>query len=70
MERNRVNSSTIRSVGYDERAQVLEIEFVSGSIVQYSRVPAEVFRRMRASPSITSFFQDNIDESYSSRRVR
>ena len=33
MERKRVNSSKIRSVGYDERAQTLEIEFTNGEVL-------------------------------------
>src|SRR5690606_26098677 len=36
MERKRVNASTIRSVGYDPAAQLLEIEFTSGTIMQYT----------------------------------
>lgn len=36
MERKRVNASTIRSAGYDPAAQVLEIEFTSGTIMQYT----------------------------------
>ena len=36
MERKRVNASTIRSAGYDAGRQTLEVEFTSGSIVQYS----------------------------------
>jgi hypothetical protein len=70
MERKRINASTIRSVGYDAAKQVLEIEFSSGSITQYSGVSPEVHRRFMSSPSPGSFFQDQIDESFPSRRVR
>ncbi|MBI1397092.1 MAG: KTSC domain-containing protein [Betaproteobacteria bacterium] len=70
MERRKLNSSQIRSVGYDAAAQILEIEFPNGSIVQYSRVSSEVHRRLLASPSPGSYFRDQIDESYSSRKVR
>ena len=70
MDRKRVNASTIRSVGYDADQQVLEIEFSSGSIVQYSGVSPEVHRRFVNSPSPGSFFQDQIDENFPSRRVR
>jgi hypothetical protein len=38
MERRKVNSDKIRSVGYDSSNQVLEIEFSDGSAFQYSRV--------------------------------
>jgi hypothetical protein len=42
MERMKVSADKIRSVGYDAGAQVLEIEFSDGRIVQYSPVPSEV----------------------------
>jgi hypothetical protein len=70
LERKRVSSSTIRSVGYDERSQSLEIEFASGSIVQYARVSAEVHRRFLAAPALASYFRDNIEEAYTARRIR
>ena len=38
MDRKRINASTIRSVGYDQSGQLLEIEFSNGSVVQYSGV--------------------------------
>jgi hypothetical protein len=70
MERKRVNASNIRSVGYDAGQQLLEIEFSSGSIVQYSGVSPEVHRRLMSSPSPGSFFQDQIEENFSSKRIR
>jgi len=70
MERKRVNASTIRSVGYDAAKQLLEIEFSGGSIVQYSGVSPEVHRRFMSSPSPGSFYEDQIDENFPSRKVR
>jgi hypothetical protein len=70
MERKRVNASNVRSVGYDAGKQLLEIEFTSGSIVQYSGVSPEVHRRFMSSPSPGSFFQDQIDENFPSRKLR
>ena len=70
MERKRVNASTIRSVGYDEAKQLLEIEFASGSIVQYRGVSREVHRRFVNSPSPGSFFEDQIDENFQSTKIR
>jgi len=58
MERKRINASSIRSVGYDAGQQVLEIEFSSGSVVQYSGVSPEVHRRFMSSPSPGAFYQD------------
>lgn len=70
MERKRVNASKIRSVGYEPSTQTLELEFSSGAIVQYGRVSAELYRRFLAAPSPNSFFEDNIEESFTGRRVR
>jgi hypothetical protein len=70
MERKRVNASNVRSVGYDAGKQLLEIEFTSGSIVQYSGVSPEVHRRFMSSPSPGSFFQDQIDENFPFRKLR
>jgi len=70
VDRKRVNASNIRSVGYDAAKQLLEIEFTSGSIVQYSGVSPEVHRRFMSSPSPGSFFQDQIDENFPARRMR
>jgi hypothetical protein len=70
MERKRVGSGSIRSVGYDERSRTLEVEFTSGSIVQYANVPAEVYRRFLAAPTLASYFRDNIEEEYTARRIR
>jgi hypothetical protein len=70
MERKRVNASNIRSVGYDAGQQLLEIEFSGGSIVQYTGVSPEVHRRFMSSPSAGSFYQDQIDENFPSKKVR
>ena len=69
MERKRVNSPKFRSVGYDERAQVLEIEFTSGQVLQYLRVSHETHRRLMAAPNAAAYYEDNIAEDYTSRRV-
>ena len=69
MERKRVNSSKIRAVGYDEKSQVLEIEFSNGQIYQYVKVYPEVYRRFMAAPNPTSFFDDKIAEEYTAKRV-
>ena len=70
LERKRVNASSIRSAGYDAGQQLLEVEFTSGAVIQYSGVSPEVHRRFMSSPSPGSFFQDQIEENFSSKRIR
>jgi len=69
MERKRVNSSRIRSVGYDEKTLTLEIELSNGQVFQYARVYPEVHRRFMAAPNPTAFYDDKIAEEYTARRV-
>jgi YD repeat-containing protein len=70
MERKRVSASNIRSVGYDARNRVLEVEFTNGGITQYSGVSDEVHRRLMNAPSPGSYFYDNIVENFTAKRVR
>jgi hypothetical protein len=70
MDRKKVSSSSIRSVGYDERDRVLEVEFNDGRISQYSGVSAEVHRRLISAPSIVSYFRDNVEESFTAKRIK
>jgi len=69
MERKRVNSSKLRSVGYDEKSRTLEIEMSNGQVFQYVSVYPEVYRRLMAAPNPTSFFDDKIAEEYTPKRV-
>ena len=70
MERKKVNSSSIRAIGYDERGSVLEVEFNDGRINQYTGVAPEVHRRLMSAPSIVSYFRDNVEESFTAKRVK
>src|SRR5262249_44446084 len=69
MQRKRVNSSKLRSVGYDEATKTLEVEMSNGQVYQYVGVYPEVYRRFMAAPNPTSFFDDKIEEEYTGRRV-
>ncbi len=69
MERKRVNSSKLRSVGYDEKTRTLEVEMSNGAIYQYTGVYPEVHRRFLAAPNPTSFFDDKIAEEYTAKKI-
>jgi hypothetical protein len=70
MERKKVSSSQIRSIGYEAGSQTLEVEMSDGTIWQYGKVPSEVYRRLLAAPTIASYYRDNIEEEYSRKRTR
>lgn len=67
MEMKRINSGKLRAVGYDARARILRVEFDNGSVMDYSGVGDEVFRRLASSSAAWSYFRDNVDEEFSAR---
>jgi hypothetical protein len=69
MERQPVESSNISSVGFDPETETLEVEFRNGSIYQYFGVPLPLFEQLTQSPSIGSFLNINIKESFPYERV-
>jgi hypothetical protein len=70
MERQSVSSSNLRSVGYDENNQVLEIEFQSGSVYEYFDVPQAVYAGLMNAPSKGAYLNDNIRPTYRFRKIR
>jgi len=70
MNRTSVVSSDLRSVGYDSKNEVLEIEFNSGGVYQYSNVPETVYSQLMSAPSHGEFFHAHIKNVYPYRKVR
>ena len=64
MQRKRVSSRSIASVGYDVAARTLEIEFHTGRLYQYSGVPALVHEELVHADSIGAYFNANIRPIY------
>ncbi len=67
MEREYVDSSMIRSFGFE--ISTLEIEFKSGAVWQYFDVPESVYYEMKAASSCGKFFLANIKGQYSESQV-
>ena len=70
MERTRVKSSTVLSVGYDPLEQVLVVEFKRGSLYHYLGVSVSDFESFMAAPSKGRFLHYRIKPRYQYRRVR
>tara|TARA_B100000965_G_scaffold215949_2_gene180601 strand:+ start:8188 stop:8400 length:213 start_codon:yes stop_codon:yes gene_type:complete len=70
MERTRVSSSNIRSIGYDAQNEVLEVEFVNGGIYQYFGVPKNIYERLMAASSKGRFLSTHIRDRYRTRKIR
>jgi hypothetical protein len=59
-KRQLVESTSLRSVGYEPELRVLEIEFRTGAIYRYRAVPSTVHREFMAAESKGRFFSNNI----------
>lgn len=70
MDRKRVSAAHIRSIGYDARNQLLEVELRSGTIVQYSGVSETVYRGFMNAPSPDSYYRDRIEDDFPAKRLR
>jgi hypothetical protein len=69
MYRTSVNSEAIRSVGYEQRSSLLEIEFTLGEVYRYHRVPQAVFMALMATASHGAFFDARIKGRYPEQKV-
>ena len=69
MIRQPVNSSSLRSVGYDLRPGILEIEFANGSVYQYLDTPATVYQELLIAPSHRNYFARHIRDRYPYRKI-
>ena len=70
IEHKPIRRGGIKSAGYDRGARILEIEFDTGSVVQYSGVGDKIARRFMSSTSPMSYYKDVIDEEFSQKRIR
>jgi hypothetical protein len=59
-----VDSSNVEAIGYDDNAQELHVQFLSGGLYVYYGVPRQVFDGLMASPSKGSFLNREIKGVY------
>ena len=64
-----VESSDIVSIGYDEKSQLLEIEFSGGRIYQYHDVEPNVHKHFMQADSYGQYFNSFINNRYKYGRV-
>jgi len=68
MEMKRVNAGKLRAIGYDQRLRILRVELDDGCAIEYTGVGNEVWRRLSSSGAAWSFYRDNIEEEFTSRK--
>ena len=69
MERVPVESSSLRSVGYDEATETLEVEFLTGRVYRYENVPAQAHDWLMRSRGKGGYFNRMIRDRYAMHDV-
>lgn len=72
MDRTAVASSNIASVGWEQDEGgdgILEVEFNSGQVYQYTGVPQWVYQGLLFSPSPGRYLRESIVEAYEGQRI-
>ena len=64
MKRKQVQSSNIRSIGYNGSLGILEVEFNGSSVYYYKEVKPEVVVELLLAESIGAHFASNIKTKY------
>jgi len=60
VDREPVGSSNLASIGYDEDTEILEIEFLNGSVYEYKNIPIGIYNQLMGAGSQGSFFNHEI----------
>ena len=69
VERLSVKSRILRSVGYNESTKILEIEFSSGLVYQYSGVPPKVYADLMHSAEIGKYYSEKVRPRFQTKQV-
>jgi len=69
LERHAVKSVILRSVGYDDSTKILEIEFHTGLVYQYSGVPSKVYSDLMRSGEVGKYFSDKVRTRFRTKQV-
>jgi len=64
-----VESSSLRSIGYDRSTATLEVEFHGGRTYRYTDVPLELWLGLKRAPSKGHFFQNFVRDRFEATRV-
>ena len=70
IKRDPVSSTSLKSVGYDEDTEELEIEFNDGRLYQYFSVPSNEYENFMNASSLGRYFVKNIRNNYSFNRIK
>lgn len=69
MDRLKVESSNIKSIGFDKQSQTLEVEFKTKTVYVYSNVPEEFYNNLMLSGSKGAYFSKYIKNNFKYQKL-
>ena len=69
MERKKVESSNIESVGYDPEKLILEVEFENSGVYEYYGVDDDIYQSFMKDTSLGRFFGKHIRGKFESKKL-
>jgi hypothetical protein len=69
-DRQIVKSSNLKSIGYEQSSNTLEIEFIRGGIYQYFKVPSQVYLALINATSKGTYFHKNIKGQFKYNHIK
>jgi hypothetical protein len=69
MDMKTISSGKLRAIGYDTGARLLRVQMEDGTILEYTGVGQEIWRRLSMANSPWSVYRDNVEEEFDARRV-
>lgn len=67
--RKAVQSSLFKSVGYDEKEQLLQVEFKNGDVYNYSDITQEMYQALSSAESIGKYYLANIKGKFNANKI-
>lgn len=65
-----VLSSEIEWIGYEEKRQMLQVEFIAGGVYQYDAVPQGIYQEFLNADSHGRYFENRIKGRFAYRKIR
>jgi len=69
MERRLVQSSNVKSVGYDQRTGEMEVEFHTGRVYRYNQIPGIIHDGLLAARSPGGFLREWVQGRFDAKEL-
>ena len=69
MQRILLNSTSLRTAGYQDFSALLEVEFRSGDVYQYFGVPSEIYRALLQAESAGAYLNSHIRNRFDYAKI-